>query len=281
MKVTPYSIAFLLLLNFTICKSQTGLELANKMIDRVKALKSIQCTIESKERILENYHFEKGVFKINISPFKAYMKQEIPNNGLEVLMIAGDNGNNAKVNPNAFPWVNLNLDPQADLMMKDHHHSIYHAGFNYVVEVLDILLRKYQSKADQIIVSKGISTYQGQEVYVLECNNPYYKTYSLSLTKPESPFNIGLRLHINYFSILELNPGLKAFSVIAAGKTIQIPTDYASKMLIYLHRTQLYPVYIKVMDPKGLFEEYKFTNLSLNPVFKTDTFSADNPAYHF
>jgi hypothetical protein len=261
--------------------AQSGVELANSMIAKVKSLRTIQCTFESQERVLGKMTSEKNNFKINLSPFRAYFKQEFPEKGLEGLYISGENDNKAKINPNAFPWVTLNLDPEGDLMMKNHHHPVFHAGYSYVAEVLDMLIKKYQSRTGQLIVNKGTMTYQGQEVIVLECNNPFYKIQNLTLTKAETPYSIGKRLHINYYSILEENQGTKPFSTIAAGKTIRIPSDYASKMLIYLHKTQLYPVYIKISDPRGVFEEYKFTNVVLNPAFKTDDFSASNPKYNF
>jgi outer membrane lipoprotein-sorting protein len=274
-------IPFIFLFTCSLLKAQSGIDLANNMITKIKGLKTLQCTFESQERVLDKTVSEKNNFKINISPFKAYFKQDFPEKGLEGLFISGENSNKTKINPNAFPWMTLNLNPEGDLMMKNHHHPLYHAGYSYVVQVLDMLIKKYQSKTDKLIVNKGVMTYQGQEVYVLDCNNPFYKIQSLNITKAETPYDLGKRLHINYYSILEENPGLKPFSEIPAGKTIKIPSDYASKMTIYLHKTQLYPVYIKISDAKGLFEEYKFTNVILNPSFQASDFSADNPRYNF
>jgi hypothetical protein len=276
-----YFPVIIMLLIFSPSIAQSGIELANEMISKVKALKTLQCTFEALERVLGKMVNEKNHFKIQISPFKTYFKQEYPEKGLEGLYITGENDGKTKINPNAFPWVTLNLDPEGELMMKNHHHPVFHAGYGYVAEVLDILIKKYQSKTSQLIVNKGTIQYQGQEVIVLDCNNPFYKIQTLTLTKAESPYQIGKRLYINYFSILEENPGLKAFSDIPAGKAIKIPSDYASKMLIYLHKTQLYPVYIKISDPRGVFEEYKFTQVMLNPVYKVEDFSAGNPKYGF
>ncbi len=276
-----YLLIIIAIISVISANAQSGVELANNMIAKVKSLKTLQCTFESQERILGKTFSEKNHFKINLSPFKTYFKQEFPEKGLEGLYISGENNNDTKINPNAFPWVTLNLDPEGDLMMKNHHHPIFHAGYGYVALVLDMLIKKYQSKTDQLIVNKGTISYQGQDVIVLDCNNPFYKIETLTLQKPETPFSIGKRLHINYYSILEENPGLKPFSEVPAGKAIKIPSDYASKMLIYLHKTQLYPVYIKISDPRGTFEEYKFTNVILNPTFKPEDFSANNPKYKF
>lgn len=277
---------FRLLLLFSLLVStginaQSGIDLANKMISKVQSLRTIQFTFESQERILGKIYSEKTHFKISFLPLRTYLRQDYPEQGLEGLYITGENDNKTKINPNAFPWVTLNLDPEGELSMKNRHHPIFHAGYGYVAEVLDMLIKKYQSRTSNLILNKGSITYKGQEVIVLDCNNPFYKVQTLTLTKPESPFALGKRLHINYYSILEENPGLKAFTEIPAGKTIRIPSDYASKMLIYMHKTQLYPVYIKISDPRGVFEEYKFTDVILNPAFTAADFSADNPKYHF
>lgn len=280
MKIKLSAILLFIIL-FSQAKAQSGLELANKMITKVNSLKTLQCTFEAQERIMGKVFTQKNDFKINIAPFKTYFKQDYPEKGLEGLYITGENENKVKINPNAFPWVTLNLDPEGDLMMKNHHHPIFHAGFAYVAEVLEMLIGKYQSRTAQLIVNKGTLVYQGQDVIVLDCTNPFYKIQSLTINKSETPYSIGKRLHINYYSILEENTGLKPFSEIEAGKTIKIPTDYASKMVIYLHKTQLYPVYIKISDPKGMFEEYKFTNVILNPVYKADDFQASNKKYNF
>lgn len=281
MKIRFFAILLFILGFNTLSYSQSGLELAYKMISTVKSLQTLQCTVDSKERVLGKIYPEVNNFKINITPFKAYFKQEKPQPGLEGLLVSGANSNKIKINPNAFPWVNLNLDPEGDLIMKNRHHPVYHAGYGYVADVLERLLNKYKDKSDQLIVSKGLFTYMGQDIWIIECNNPFYKIQTYTVTKPETVYNLSMRLYINFCSILEENPDLKLFSEIPAGKTIKIPSDFASKMTIYLHKTQFYPLYIKVMDPKGMFEEYKFTNVVLNPVFKADTFADTNPEYHF
>jgi outer membrane lipoprotein-sorting protein len=69
--------------------------------------------------------------------------------------------------------------------------------------------------------------------------------------------------------------------VIKPGTKITIPNDYAAKMEMYIHKDLYYPVYLKIYDHKGLFEEYTFTNVELNPLFKDIEFSAKNPGYGF
>jgi outer membrane lipoprotein-sorting protein len=105
---------------------------------------------------------------------------------------------------------------------------------------------------------------------------------TLYYTQPnETPISIAKKLKINYYTILENNPGNKASTEFKPGTRLLVPNDYASRMELYVHVSQLYPVYLKIYDPKGLFEEFTFSNVSLNPLFRSIDFSHKNPEYHF
>jgi hypothetical protein len=210
-----------------------------------------------------------------------YLYQYIPRSGLECLYVTGQNNGKVKVNPNSFPWINLNLDPEGGLMLQDRHHSIFDAGFSYTVSLLEYLLNKYQAQDDQLIKYNGILKIQDVECYYLTFTNPYYKLITYVTQANETPFTIAKKNHINFYSIIENNPWLKAAEVINPGTKLLIPNDYASKMELYVHKDKFYPVYIKVFDNKGIYEEYYFQHVIINPTFTDLDFSAKNPAYNF
>jgi outer membrane lipoprotein-sorting protein len=93
--------------------------------------------------------------------------------------------------------------------------------------------------------------------------------------------SIAKKFNLNYFTILENNTHIKGLGVIKAGTKLTIPNDYASKMEMYIQKDKYYPVYLKIYDHKGLFEEYTFTNIAINPSFKDIEFSPKNPDYGF
>jgi outer membrane lipoprotein-sorting protein len=271
---------FFVLAVFSV-KAQEPKSIMNQMFSTVKTMKTLQFSFDSKERVSGKTVHEVSDFKINAQPYKAYVYQQSPTKGLEVLYISGNNGGKAKVNPNAFPWTTLNLDPLGSLMLDKHHHSVLEGGFGYTTSLIEFLVKKYDKDIDKFIVNNGIVKIQGLDCYYFTLNNPNYRLIRYTVGVNETPFSIAKKLNLNYFSIIENNSGLKATEVIKQGTVITIPNDYASKMELYIHKTKLYPLYLKIYDQKGLYEEYTFSNVIINPALTENTFSADNSAYHF
>jgi len=111
--------------------------------------------------------------------------------------------------------------------------------------------------------------------------NPNYKLISYTTQKNETPLSIAKKNHINFYSILENNPSLKVTDVIKPGTKIVIPNDYASKMELFVSKEKYYPLYIKIYDNKGFYEEFTFQQVNINAVFKDLDFSETNPNYKF
>jgi len=261
---------------------QDALSITNQMFSTVKSVKTLQYNFESKERLLKGkFHIEKSTFKINIVPFKFYVYQHAPKNGLQCIYISGKNNGKARVNPNAFPWVNLSLDPEGDLMLEDRHHSIFDAGFFYTSSLIEYLLTKYQNQKESLIKYIGTVKLQEAECYYLVFNNPNYKLITYVTQAGETPISIAKKNHLNFYSILENNPSLKGLNAIKAGTRLMIPNDYASKMELFIHKDKFYPIFLKIYDNKGVYEEFSFQQVIINPVFKEMDFSEKNPAYKF
>jgi outer membrane lipoprotein-sorting protein len=273
-------ILLITLSSYTAC-CQDAMTITHQMFTTVKALKTVKFDFNSKERIKGKMYNEITSFKININPFKAYIFQNFPKKGIEGLYVTGENGGKMKINPNSFPWVSLNLDPEGELMLENRHHPIYNAGFTYTISILEDLVNKYQALTAKMITYNGIVKIQGLDCYYLTLTNPNYRM-TIYYTQPnETPISIAKKLKINYYTILENNPGNKASTEFKPGTRLLVPNDYASRMELYVHVSQLYPLYLKIYDPKGLFEEFTFSNVSLNPSFRNIDFSHKNPEYHF
>ncbi len=281
-----YPLKWLLGILITMCCSfcgfsQDALTITNEMFTTVKALKTIKFDFDSKERIKGKMYNEKTSFKINLNPFKAYLFQSFPKKGIEGLYVSGENGEKVKINPNSFPWVSLNLDPLGELMLENRHHPIYNSGFTYTASILEDLINKYQSQTSKMVSFNGIVKIQEMDCYYLTLVNSNYKLIIYYTQTNETPISIANKLKINYYSILENNPGNKANTVFKLNTRLIVPNDYASRMELYVHASQLYPVYLKIYDTKGLFEEYTFSNVQLNQPFRIVDFSYKNPDYKF
>ena len=263
----------------SLTMGQDATSVTQKMLSTLKSMRSLMYTGDLKERIKGKTVSEKGTFKININPFKLYMVQIVPKKGLECLYVTGQNDGKIKVNPSSFPWVNLNLSPQGDLMLENRHHSIFDAGFAYTASILEYLLQKYQNAKDLSL--NGTVKMLGSNCYYLTFNNPAYKMVSYTTQANETCLSIAKKLHLNFYSILENNPKLKITGTIDAGTVLTVSNDYSSKMEMYVDVDKYYPVCIRVYDSKGIFEEYTFYDVSINPPFTELDFSPENPKYGF
>jgi hypothetical protein len=256
-------------------------EITENVLSTIKAIKQLKYTCESIERINGKMKYENSAFKICTAPYKVHVHQYFPKKGVQCLYVTGKNDNKAKVNPNAFPWVSVNLNPEGSLMLDNHHHSMFDAGFAYTFSLLEYLLKKYEPESTNMIVFNGVVKVKEVECYHLTFTNPHFAMVSYTTLPGETPISIAKKLHINYYSILENNPAVKGIGSIKAGTRITVSNDYASKMDLYIHKEKLYPVNIKVYDNKGLYEEYLFSQVDMNPALKDIDFSESNPEYHF
>ena len=273
---------FLLLTSFV--NGQDAISITDQMFTTVKSVKTIQYTFEAKERLAQGKtHVERSTFKINVSPLQIYVYQHAPKKGLQCLYVAGKNNGKVKINPNSFPWVNLNLEPESELMLQDRHHSIFDAGFTYTSSLIEYLLTKYQTQKESLIKYNGILKLQGVECYYLVFTNPNYKLVTYTTQAKETPLSIAKKNHLNFYSIIENNPSIKIKpnDEFKPGTKLIIPNDYASKMELFIQKEKYYPVYLKIFDNKGVYEEFYFQQVTINPIFKEIDFSETNPAYKF
>jgi len=261
--------------------AQDPLSLTKQMFNKVHSIKTLQFRFESRERVNGVLQKEIMYFKLNTNPLKIYLNQDFPNRGLQILYDDDKNGGKARVNPGGFPWVTLTLNPESDLMLENRHHSIYDSGFGYSISVIEYLMEKYSSQTSKLLTFNDIETIHGIECYSITFNNPNYRNVLYTAQADDTPLSIAKKLHINFYSIIENNSGLKPTTKIKAGTKLIVPNDYALRMEMFIHKTLLYPVLLEVFDNKGLFEEFLFRYVKINPPFKDIDFSEDNPSYKF
>lgn len=273
-----------LLFLLVICKvtiSQNAVDITNKMLENAKKVKTLSFTIVSKERFGNDYKIVEAYFKKQVKPTKIYYKQLKPNSGAEVL-INDIYTKKALVNPNAFPWVNVQLDPMSKSLRDGQHHSIYDAGFDYFIEILSYLFEKNKDNIKKFITFKGELTYNGVRCYKIELNNPTFKNIPYKVTENCKVFSLANKLNISDYQIIEKNSIFKEYSDnIKVGTIINIPSDYAKRLILLLDKTTYLPIYMEIYDDKGLFEQYQFNDVKINPVFTTIDFSELNNSYGF
>lgn len=268
------------LVSFASDPAPSTRELLNIMIYKIKHLRGVKFDLSSKERLtggkFSDYHSR---VKIQTSPFKLYTL--IPGSGQEVLYVEGWNGNDAYVNPNGFPYINLNLDPQNSLMRDGQHHSILEMGFSYFIDLLEKTRNKQSELFYKVSSVKGPVNFLNRECHVLEIDNVTFKYTEYICKEKETVLSIARENLVGEYMILQKNPGIGLLDELGCGTKIKIPTTYGRKINVYIDKQTITPLYIKVWDDEGIYEEYTFDKVQLNPIFASDEFTTDFKGYGF
>jgi len=270
-------------LNATPVESQAR-SIINKMMEAIDAHKSCKYTMRTNERLInQKTPFQTNAFnKINVSPRKIYIKMvSEPNLGTEILYVAATREGKALVNPGKF-LPTLKMSPFNSLLTKNQHHTILSSGFNIVNDIV----RKGIDRADQagkfdsVFMFGGEVTWNGRACYKIIIDDPTWAHTTYRAAKGEKMFDVAIKFLIPEYSIVELN-GVKDFEEDLSGRTLKVPTTYARKTVFYIDKENYFPIFQQMSDNKGVFEQYEFTNLVINPVFKQDEFSENFPEYKF
>ncbi len=276
-------IVILLLVLFTLnAQNQKAEQIFLKMLNSIENTNSLKITFEKIERLEGGkMHKEKMSCKVQYSPkFKVYCYQHYPKKGAEVLYVAGQNNGKALVNPNGFPYTNLNLDPHGSVLMDKQHHSIFETGFKYLGNVLKYLYNKYKATSKNLIVYLGEGQWNGFDVYKIKLVHPNFRYVYYTVKQGEDLIKIARKKHLSEYMIMDIN-NLDDFYDVKPGQKIKIPVDYAKAALMYVDKKTYLPVRIVILDDKGVFEEYKYSKVVKNPTFTAKDFSEDNSEYGF
>lgn len=252
-------------------------EILNGVLESIGKIKTMRYNLQCNERIKGKMQHTESQVKLQIAPRKLYLSLKGP----EVLWLEGANDGDALINPGAFPYMNLNLDPYGSLMRKDQHHTIHEMGLHYLAEILKDGIRRAGDKFDKYFVILGEEKYDGRDCYKLSIAFPDYSWKSYTIKSGENITSVARKLHVSEYMILEKNSGVTGFNDVKAGQVIQVPDAYAKLTILLIDKTLLLPVNNKVFDDKGLFETYEYYNLQINPPIASEEFTKDYKDYNF
>jgi len=258
-------------------KGQTAMEVIVMMYKNAAKIDGFIAEIKKEERIEDEYVIQVSKVKLQKEPYKVYVKQLAPKEGVEVLAQAGNP--KAVVNLNSFPWINLYLDPYGALMRRNQHHLVYDSGFELMIRILK---HELSTKISEERLSRKEDTiWKGKEMYHLELKNEDYSIYLYQVKPNEDLDDIANKLNINAYAILELNEDVDGYDDVEAGQKIRVPSHYAKKMTLFIDKKTHLPLVIKVFDNQGLYEKYEYNSIILNPVFAPNEFTEDFEHYDF
>jgi hypothetical protein len=249
------------------------------MTQRASEVKTTIYNAIMHERIGTKFVDKTSFFKINVSPFKIYVKESFIGIHIEGLYSEGYNENKILISTVGFPWVRTLLDPYGKKVRNNHHHTIYETGFEYFVSVINELLTNHR---DDIKLSfDGEEAKHNRNCYKITITDDNFKYINYIVQPGETLTSIAKRLFINDYMILELNPGIDYYNDVKPGQEIQIPTVYAKRMVLYLDKILMLPIQIDIFDDKGLYAGYSYINLIVNPTFAWNEFNTTFKDYHF
>lgn len=243
-------------------------------IDNIKTLRyNLKCA----ERIEGKIHHTESFVKLNRKPRKIYLYLKGP----ELLWVEGQNNGNALVNPGAFPYFNLNLDPNGSLLRKDLHHTINEIGFDYLADVIRAAILSTGDKFEKYFLYMGEEKFLDKVCYKISINNTDFTYNNYVAAKGETVLYIARKLKVSEYMILENNSFLKDYGVVKEGTKLKVPSAYAKLTVLFIDKKTNLPVHNKVYDDKGLFEEYEYHSLIVNSKIDDEEFTKDYKDYNF
>jgi outer membrane lipoprotein-sorting protein len=252
-------------------------ELIAKIFDAVDNIKTMRFSLQCNERIRGHMQHYESKVKLQVSPRKLYLSLKGP----EVLWIQGENNGNALVNPGAFPYMNLNLDPYGSLMRKDQHHTIHEMGFQYLAEILKDGMKKAGDKLDKYFTVLGEEKLNGKPCYKLMITFPDFAWVSYTVKKGENLTSIARKLHVSEYMVLMNNPRISWYNDVKEGQIIKVPNAYGKLTILLIDKELMLPVSNQVFDDQGLFETYEYIDLRVNTPIAPEEFKKDYKDYNF
>ena len=240
----------------------------------IESLKTLRCVIVGEERIGTKHVLGTTAVKLAKSPLRVYLKTQ---KAIEVLYVAGQNNGDAWVNPAAFPYFTLSLNPNGSLMRKGQHYTVLQVGYDTIGKLLATdnttdaaFLHSFRYAGDSVL--------QGQPCHVLRANYPQFRYVAYRVGRGETITSIADRFSCGEYRILERN-NLAVNAELTEGQILQVPNAYGSRVILAINAKTFLPTSVAVYDERGLFEKYTFLNVIANQPIPAAEFTRDFPGY--
>jgi len=255
----------------------TTAQLTSQLSAAIQNLKTLRCQANAVERIGSKSHSDRSTMKLTFNPLRVYLKN---GKGVEVLYVTGQNSGDAWVNPNAFPYVTLSLDPNGSLMRKGQHHTALQAGFGTIADLLEGSAGRADKSFNRSFRYAGDTTVLGRASYILRSDYPQFRYVAYRTGKNETPATVAAHFGCGEYRVLERNK-LDIGQKLAEGQTLQVPNSYGRRTLVLVDQKTFLPNCVAVYDDQGLYEKYDFFDVVANQPIPLAEFSKDYKSYHF
>jgi hypothetical protein len=199
-----------------------------------------------------------------------------------VIWIAGQKDSCALVNTGGFPYFNMHLDPNGNLMHKNQHQTIERLGYAYSGSILYHSLAKYPDAYKKYVNYLGDSLIEGHLCYKMVITFPEFHYYKVIVKdKGETINTIADKFYLNNYEVLTANKMTSYENELKVGQTINLPNGYSKAAILFIRHDTHLPVCIKIYDDKGMLEEYGFMNLQVNSTIPDIEFTKSFAGYNF
>jgi len=255
-------------------------QLLDGVFESIGKIQQLYYQLKYQERVFETgkYRKDSSTTKYQKMPRRIYMKMS---NGAELLWGPDMNDGDVLVHPNSFPYFNLSLNPNGYWMRKNQHHSVDVAGFDYFEGLVKAAMDRAGKDFDSHFFYLGEITYNGFKCRKLIIIDPNFKFVPYTVLKGETILTIARKLCLNEYMILKHNPKVSSYADVKEGQSILVPTNYGLQVTMYIDENTMLPILMRVDDEKGLFEQYEYKTLKLNPDIKSEEFLKGYKEYHF
>ncbi|PLX20709.1 MAG: hypothetical protein C0599_08690 [Salinivirgaceae bacterium] len=229
-------------------------------------------------RMKGNDYNQEALFKIQRSPLKVYYRQFIDNN-IELLYDETKDKEKAIINPDGFPYTNLQLSPYSSLILKRQHHNVFEADPLFTIDQLKRMFDDCLPDKCSITISDTLV--DNKPYKVLQYFNPHYKIQKVKVEEDIHILDFARKLGVNFYSIVCFNEDFDSSSEFDKGEILKVPSSYAKKILLIVNPSNNQVFEIQVFDGKGLFEKMRYLWFKKDVEFEEIDFQKENPEYNF
>ncbi len=252
-----------------------------KMMQGMANVRTARYVLNLEERVFDKKIECSYIVKLQAKPQKIYTYLINPNPGAEALYVEGTNSGKILVNPNSFPYVNLNLSVNSMLLRKSHQYTMLQLGFSYLHEMLGKYFAKDSLDFMQSLSVKADVIVDNKSYHVLEINNTRFGYTKYTVQKGENVTSIAKKLLVNDHMILEMNSNISDYDNVKAGQVIIVPNSFGKRIVFYIDKATHLPFIQTIYDDKGFYTKITFSSFVLNPVIYDEEFTRSYKKYKF
>ncbi|MCO5249227.1 MAG: DUF1571 domain-containing protein [Chitinophagales bacterium] len=245
-------------------------DITKKVLDACGKANHITYDFYSAERFEGNKIVNAEVkIKFQGSPMKVYADASKPQKAILVYIPS----ENSKVHVKKGLKIWLALDSK--LIMKEQHHTLDNAGFATFKRIIEQSIKDKgmtvnSPKLTDFVIYKGETTYDGHRCWMVDIIDNDYKIVSYKVPSAMTIWALGKKLSVPEYTVQQIN-NLKS-NDLTAGQVLKVPSSYAKKTTVYINQSNYLPIYQKMYDNDGVFEEYQFKNVKTNVKFTNADF---------